>query len=218
MRTLLIIFLLWIGTSQTLLFAQTEPISSALAISEHPRILLPQAEVQALQQAIQADTHLRRVHHLILTQCDSLLQIKRSAMHAWRPERIQHKQVRETLRRLFALAYGWRLTNRQDYFARAKYELWQVLMLAQWNAERVENLAEITMATSIAYDWLYANLSPGDRSFVQRTILEKGLEAALAPRKSSWAVPSDNQKQVLNAGLTGLWPSTRPSRCWLGRS
>jgi hypothetical protein len=178
-----------------------DSIRADVTISEHPRLLLPQGEQLALQQAVQADTNLRLIHQLILTQCDSLLLTRRSALSGLQVGRIQHSQVREALRRLFALAYGWRLTGRQAYFDRAKFELWQVLMLTHWNPERVEDLAEITTAASLAYDWLYTHFSLKDRSFVQKTILKKGLEAALAPRNRNWLVPTDYQQQVANTGL-----------------
>ncbi|RRB01133.1 heparinase II/III domain-containing protein [Larkinella rosea] len=200
MRTLGIFILLWFGIRQTSAHAQLDSIRATATLSEHPRILLSQGEVQALQQAIQSDTSLGLVHQLLLAQCDSILLSKRSALSPTRVGRIQHSDVREALRRLFALSYGWRLTGRQAYFDRAKHELWMVLIV-YWHREQVEHLAEITTAASLAYDWLYSNLSPRDRDFVQKTIIKKGLEAAFIPRDSSWTVPTDYQKQVVNTGL-----------------
>ncbi len=200
MRILVIFLLLWIGTHQTSASAPMDSISAAVTISEHPRILLCQGEEQALLQVIQSDSSLRLVHNLLLSQCDSLLLIKRTALSSMRVGRMQHSDVREALRRLFALAYGWRLTGRPDYFDRAKQELWMVLIVFS-NPEQVEHLAEITTAASLAYDWLYVNLSTRERDFAQKTILQKGIEAALAPRDSSWSVPTDYQKQVINTGL-----------------
>ncbi|GAB3894883.1 hypothetical protein GCM10028803_10550 [Larkinella knui] len=122
-------------------------------------------------------------------------------MSSVRVGRVQYSDVREALRRLFALAYGWRLTGRQAYFDRAKHEFWMALILFSWHREQVEHLAELTTAASLAYDWLYVNLTPREREFAQKTILKKGLEAALAPRDSSWSVPTDYQRQVINTGL-----------------
>ncbi|MGM9508834.1 heparinase II/III domain-containing protein [Larkinella sp. GY13] len=200
MKILAIFLLLWIGTRQTSAYAQMDSISAAVIISEHPRILLRQGEEQALLQAIQSDSGLRLIHQVLLAQCDSLLLTKRTALSSMRVGRMQHSDVREALRRLFALAYSWRLTGRPDYFDRAKHELWMVLIVFS-NREQVEHLAEITTAASLAYDWLYINLSPRERDFAQKTILKKGLEAALAPRDSNWSVPTDYQKQVINTGL-----------------
>lgn len=200
MRILAIFLLLWIGAHHTSAFAQPDSIRPAVTISEHPRILLRQSEIPALQKAVQSDSSLRLVHQLLLNQCDSILLSKRRALGSMRVGRIEHSDVREALRRLFALSYGWRLTGRQAYFDRAKQELWMVLIVYS-HREQVEHLAEITTAASLAYDWLYVNLTPRERDFAQKTILKKGLEAALAPRDSSWAVLTDYQKQIINTGL-----------------
>ncbi|GAB3933932.1 hypothetical protein GCM10028804_50450 [Larkinella terrae] len=109
------------------------------------------------------------------------------------------------------------MTGRQAYFDRAKHELWMVLIV-HWHREQVEHLAEITTAASLAYDWLYGNLSSRERDFVQKTIIKKGLEAALTPRDSSWTVPTDYQMQVINTGLVFGALATYESQPALARS
>lgn len=183
------------------LWAQPDSVRFGVTLSEHPRLLLQKGEEQQLLKVIQADSSLTKIHQLIINQCDSLLLTRRTALGSVIAQRFQHRHVREALRRLFVLSYAWRLTGKEAYFARAKHELWLTLILAQWNREKLDDVAEITVATSLAYDWLYSNLSPTERTFVQNTIAEKGLLAIQAPRKSSWAPPTDTHKQMASTAL-----------------
>ncbi|WP_080059232.1 heparinase II/III domain-containing protein [Spirosoma aerolatum] len=195
------VLLIWILLCPLLLLAQPDSISLGVTLSDHPRLLLPKAEEQLLLKAIQSDSTLARIHQGLIAQCDSLVPIRRTALSALRVERFQDRDVREALRRLFVLSYGWRLTGKETYFQRAKSELWHTLILAQWNRERLDVVAQITVATSLAFDWLYPNLTPKERIFVQKTIAEKGLQAIMAPSDSSWTPPTDTQKQMANTAL-----------------
>jgi len=58
------------------------------------------------------------------------------------------------------------------------------------------------MAVSIGYDWLYNEISEGDRNTIKKAIIEKGLEPSLLTENSSWVKAYNNWNQVCNAGMT----------------
>lgn len=51
-----------------------------------------------------------------------------------------------------------------------------------WNPEHFLDVAEMTMALSIGYDWLYEVLSPKNRAKIRKAILDKGLKPSMDKR------------------------------------
>jgi len=61
----------------------------------------------------------------------------------------------------------------------------------------------MTHSFAIGYDWLYAALSPAERAWIRRAIVEKGLDAAIPiyRAKRSWTQVRHNWNQVCNGGI-----------------
>mgnify|MGYP001617353486 FL=1 len=124
---------------------------------QHPRILLLSGEENIIKQSIAANPTWKKMHEAILLSCDNLLD---------RPpvERIQIgrrllDKSREALRRIFQLSYAWRMTGEEKYFNRAEKELLAISKFSDWNPSHFLDVAEMTMAVSIGYDWLFPKLS-----------------------------------------------------------
>src|ERR1700730_3640964 len=93
---------------------------------------------------------------------------------------------REALRRLFFLSYAHRMTQQQKYLQRAERELLAISAFSDWNPSHFLDVAEMTMAVSIGYDWLYNNLSADSRAIIKEAILKKGIEPSLDPKNNGW--------------------------------
>src|SRR3984893_12558222 len=109
---------------------------------------------------------------------------------------------REALRRLFFLSYAHRMTQQQKYLQRAERELLAISAFSDWNPSHFLDVAEMTMAVSIGYDWLYNNLSADSRAIIKEAILKKGIEPSLDPKNNGWLKVEHNWNQVCNAGMT----------------
>ncbi|CCH53196.1 Heparinase II/III family protein [Fibrisoma limi BUZ 3] len=180
--------------------AQKDPIGPATKLPDHPRILLLKGEEGRIRQTIAADKTWNNVHQAMLGECDKLLAVAPV-------ERIQIgrrllDKSREALRRVFLLAYAWRLTGQQQYLQRVEKELLAVSAFSDWNPSHFLDVAEMTMAVGIGYDWLYNDLSPASRSAIKAAILKKGIEPSLDPKFNSWLTATHNWNQVCNAGMT----------------
>lgn len=189
----------WLLSSVSVL-GQADHIQATTRLPAHPRLLLLGGEEAAITKTIAADKAWDKVHQAILTESDRLLPLAPV-------ERIQIgrrllDKSREALRRVFFLSYAWRLTQEQKYFRRAEKELLAVAAFRDWNPAHFLDVAEMTMAVAIGYDWLYRDLSPASRSAIRAAILEKGLEPSLDPKHNSWLKVSHNWNQVCNAGMT----------------
>lgn len=180
--------------------AQVQALDSTMPIHNHPRILMFAGEEEAIRQTISTDTVWRNVHNVIISASDSLLEkepIKRIQIG----RRLLDKS-REAIRRLFYLSYAYRTTSDKKYLLRAEKEMLAIAAFSNWNPSHFLDVAEMTLAVSIGYDWLYNDLSVASREIIQEAILKKGLEPSLDPKHNSWLTVEHNWNQVCNAGMS----------------
>lgn len=180
--------------------AQTDHIGNALQATSHPRILLRNGEEEGIKSLLRADKTFDNVHQAILAESNTLLNVPPV-------ERIQIgrrllDKSREALRRLFLLSYAYRMTHQTNYLQRAEKEMLAIAAFSDWNPSHFLDVAEMTMALAIGYDWLHNDLSPSSRSAIKEAILKKGIEPSLDAKNNSWLKASHNWNQVCNAGMT----------------
>ena len=180
--------------------AQDKPLGPTTKFPGHPRILLLKGEEVPLKQAITADKTWSSVHQVILTECDNLLTV--APVERIQVGRRLLDKSREALRRVFFLSYAWRMTGQSTYAQRAEKELLAISAFSDWNPSHFLDVAEMTMAAAIGYDWLHDELSEQSRSTIKEAILKKGIEPSLDPKYNSWLKASHNWNQVCNAGMT----------------
>jgi hypothetical protein len=185
---------------QLSVLAQSNQIIARTNMPGHPRLLLLKGEEERIKKTISSDKTWRKLHEAILTECDGMLE-------AAPVERIQIgrrllDKSREALRRIFYLAYAWRMTHEPKYLHRAEKELLSVSAFSDWNPSHFLDVAEMTMAVSIGYDWLYTDLSEQSRSVIREAILKKGIEPSMDPKNNGWLRSSNNWNQVCNAGIS----------------
>ena len=180
--------------------AQTDSVRANAKLPGHPRLLLLAGEEKKLLKTIEADPVRSALHRAILGECDNLLTVAP----------LERKQIgrrllsvsREALRRLFFLAYAYRMTGKKDYLTRAEREMLAVSGFSDWNPSHFLDVAEMTMAVAIGYDWLHGNLSETSRKTIREAIRSKGLEPSLVPKHNGWLNATHNWNQVCNAGIT----------------
>lgn len=180
--------------------AQTDSINLFLKADEHPRILLLKGEEDAIRQNIAADEIWKKIDGFLISECDNI--IGRPPVERVLIGRRLLDKSREALRRIFDLSYAWRMTSEKKYLDRATKELLAVSAFSDWNPSHFLDVAEMTMAVSIGYDWLYGGLSVTDRNIIKTAIMEKGLKPSLLPENSGWVKAFHNWNQVCNAGMT----------------
>ncbi len=192
-----LMFLLLAGQA---LMAQTGGSIQELKPADHPRILLLRGEEAAIRNTILTDEIWKKIDLFILSSCDRIIE-KPPVERVLTGRRLLDKS-REALRRIFFLSYAWRMTSQEKYFDRAVKEMTAVSSFADWNPSHFLDVAEMTMAVSIGYDWLYERLPDETRNLILKAIIEKGLNPSLKPENSSWVNVSHNWNQVCNAGMT----------------
>lgn len=180
--------------------AQDKTQSNLLAVPNHPRILLLEGEEAAIKMNITSDVTWKATHQFILDESDKLL-TKAPVERVLTGRRLLDKS-REALGRIFYLSYSYRLTSDVKYLKRAENELLAISAFEDWNPSHFLDVAEMTMAAAIGYDWLFKGLSAESKKIIRDAIINKGLNPSLESANNSWVKATHNWNQVCNAGMT----------------
>lgn len=165
---------------------------------EHPRLFVDDRQLPELLKRIEANPELKVLHEQIIKQADSLL-----AKHALKRVMTGRRLLsvsREAIKRLSMLSWAYRTTGNRVYLERAEQEMLAIAAFDDWNPDHFLDVAEMTTAMAIGYDWLYNDLSDQSRNAVRQAIVEKGLKPSFG--KHWWINTNNNWNQVCHGGLT----------------
>lgn len=190
------LFLLLSGGAMSCLQGQSLPTT----LPEHPRLLMTDNEMVEIKSAIESDENWAMVHRLMLEEAGRLLAIPVS-------ERVMEGKrlldvSRETLRRILLLGYASRITNEKKYAVRAIRELQAVAEFSDWNPSHFLDVAEMTTAVAIGYDWFYPALSSEEKELIRDAIIKKGIGPSLDSSYNAWLDRTNNWNQVCNTGIS----------------
>ena len=107
---------------------------------------------------------------------------------------------RTCLKRVTYLAFVHRVTGDDRYARRAQQEMLAAAAFSDWNPSHFLDVAEMTAALAIGYDWLFDALDPGARTTIRDAIVTKGLRPSLAG--GWWVKTTNNWNQVCHGGLS----------------
>jgi hypothetical protein len=169
-------------------------------IMGHPRLLLLKGQEEQIKNNIKAHPLWEKVHADLLNECEVILGLP-PVERVLIGRRLLSKS-RESLRRIFFLAYAWRMTHKKKYFNKCEEELLAVCQFSNWNPDHFLDVAEMTMAVAIGYDWLYVDLSAASRQLIGQAIISKGLTPSLDDKYNGWLRGNNNWNQVCNTGIS----------------
>jgi hypothetical protein len=179
--------------------AQDIKIPETTKYPDHPRILLLKGEEESIREGLKSQPVWSKMNAAIITESNHIIDLPLL-------ERIQIGRrllgkSRECIRRVFYLSYAWRMTGEKKYADRAEKEMLNVSQFSDWNPSHFLDVAEMTMALSIGYDWLYDVLPTESRKMISNAILKKGLTPSLIEEYNWFLKANHNWNQVCNAGM-----------------
>ena len=183
--------------------ATGQQLPDKIKLPDHPRILLIKGEEKSIRAAIAADPAWKKMHETIKSYCDVL--IDSVVLERVPPASALMNTLntsRKALRRIFFLSYVYRVTGDGKYAQRAKKELTAVCNFKDWNPPHFLDAAEMTLAVSIGYDWLYDKLSAYEKKLMEESIIKKGIEPSFDKKYNWFLEANQNWNQVCNAGMT----------------
>ena len=177
----------------------TKEVQSAFdqPIKPHPRLFITDTQLTKIKRNISSDKALQSYYNAMLKKADGILDNT--------PVKRQKTGIRllgvsrNCLDRVIHLSASYRLTKKQAYLNRAETELLAAAAFTDWNPSHFLDVAEMTTALAIGYDWLFNDLPDKSRKIIAAAILKKGIEPSL--KHKGWAYGGNNWNQVCNGGI-----------------
>ncbi len=177
----------------------SEYLSEDANIPAHPRILMNIEAEKAIREILVKDSIWLTVHDRLLHESSRML--SKSVVEFKFNGKSILKVAREARKRISYLSYAWRFTGERKFLDKAEKELLAVSHFKNWNPSHFLDVAELTMAVAIGYDWLYDHLPDSTRRILKEAIVEKGLKTSMDKEYTWWLEENSNWNQVCNAGL-----------------
>lgn len=170
---------------------------------EHPRLFINDKQLPGIMRNIQDSDELKILHQEFIRQADKLLNKK--PLERKLTGRRLLSVSREALGRLLALGWAHRTTGDEKYLQRAEQEMLTIAAFTDWNPSHFLDVAEMTTAMAIGYDWLYNDLPAQSRDIIRQVIVEKGIRPSLDTNKDGkplwWINATNNWNQVCNGSM-----------------
>ncbi len=168
---------------------------------EHPRLIATAQDMVRIRDVSQTNPDAKAIRSKLEKKGEAILNQAPVVYEIIGPRLLT--QSRRALDRIYTLALLYRLDGHAKWRDRAVAEMKAAAQFKDWNPSHFLDTAEMTHAFAIGYDWLYDALSPDERAWIRRAIVEKGLEPALAiyRAKRSWTLAVHNWNQVCNGGI-----------------
>lgn len=167
------------------------------AAKTHPRLFFDLDGAGVLRRAIAADPLMAAALEHV-EACAKTIETSRPV----RREKVGKRLLgvsRTCLKRVVYLAFTYRMTGDRRYLKRAQTEMLAAAAFPDWNPSHFLDVAEMTAALAIGYDWLYPDLDPAARTDIRQAIVVKGLRTSL--RGGWWVSTTNNWNQVCHGGL-----------------
>ena len=178
--------------------AQTSDLLTGLRPG-HPRLIITTADWNNLRARRAGNPELDALLTKIVSDARKALKLP---LQVYKKEGIRLLAVsREAVRRIQLYGFAYRITGEKVFLDRAQSELLNIAAFKDWNPSHFLDVAEMTTAVALGYDWLFEALPATARATLKQAIIEKGIKPGLAVQKG-WATTVNNWNQVCFGGLT----------------
>ncbi|MFH0965390.1 MAG: heparinase II/III family protein [Planctomycetota bacterium] len=177
----------------------------------HPRLILLEEDAAKLRMRVKEDAKLAGWYEKVKRSAERLLDAPPVKYELNRRGEMLGP-CQEAVSRVYALGLVHRLEGDGRFGRRLAREILSAAELSDWNPKHFLDLAELTHATAIGYDWAYGELSEEERARVREGIVHKGLIEGLREYRTpwpfvaehmnfNWSTCKNNWNQVCNGGM-----------------
>lgn len=177
-------------------------------ILSHPRLLFTESEEKEIIQRIPRDSLLTDLIELLRKEADKLLDVPLIKFPS-KPVNVNNTMLnisRSHLYRIITLGMAYRIFKETIYAEKAIDHILNVCSYPTWNPSHFLDVAEMSTAVAIGYDWLYPVLTDSEREIIISSLKEKALNLAVSeysePGHNSWSTRETNWNTVCNAGMS----------------
>jgi hypothetical protein len=166
---------------------------------EHPRLIFTMESQQRISTLASEDTLLQRSIETLMRLADQMISQPTVYYHLEGSHLLSRS--RDCLAKVMTLSMAYRLSGEATYARRALTEMKAAAGFPSWNPSHFLDVAELSAALAIGYDWLYESLSDEDRDIIRTALIEKGLKPGLEIYPDGFATKINNWNFVCNGGL-----------------
>ena len=166
----------------------------------HPRLLASGAELGGLREKVREDATRRALADAVVARAEAMHDV--SPVTRTLEGRRLLAQSRRAVKRVTTLAMAYHLTGDLRHARRAEEEMLAAAPFSDWNPSHFLDVAEMTFALAIGYDWLYDQLGEAAREAIRTAIVDKGVGLPFGSAHNGWVRASNNWGQVCHGGLT----------------
>ena len=169
-------------------------------LPDHPRLLVTGEDWDKIRHRVEADPLSGKVFALVRGNADRMLDqppVERTLVG-----RRLLDVSRLALERITALAMVARITGEERYARRAIEEMLAVIKFSDWNPSHFLDVAEMSLAVAIGYDWLYDKLTTEQRDEIAKALVDKGIQPSFVTPEPFFVQGTNNWNQVCHAGLS----------------
>jgi len=170
------------------------------APKEHPRLLATRADLAAVRESAEGDPVRQALARAVVREAD-LIEDLPPITRQLEGRRLLG-QSRRCVKRVVVLAMAYHLTGDVRYVRRCQQEMLAAARFTDFNPSHFLDVAEMTFALAIGYDWLYDRLDEAAREEIRKAIVEKGVILPLETQHKGWVRSRNNWGQVCHGGLT----------------
>ena len=168
----------------------------------HPRLIISASMLERLRRKLAEDKDAAALLKNLQEKADMMLTEAPVAQEK-SAENNMLEISRLAQKRIVTLAGLYLIEGKQTYLKRAKEEMKAIATMSDWNADHFLDVAEMTTALALGYDWLYDSLTEEEEEQFRKAILELGLKQGLQQYAEHkwWTFSAFNWNIVCNGGL-----------------
>src|SRR5699024_9573073 len=163
-----------------------------------PRLILTPTIKKQLKKSVKRDPVVKNVYKAIKLNANSILE-KPLLEHKKIGKRLLHVS-REMLYRMNILGITYVVEKDPQILDRINKEVVDVCNFKDWNPSHFLDVAEMSMAVSIALDWTEGRLPKPTIDLAKNALIEKGIKPSYG-KNMWWINGTNNWNQVCNGGM-----------------
>ncbi len=173
---------------------------------KHPFVLAEQEDFDKIKLNYlveDADEYINEIFGYAMSRADSLLNAP-VVEYIFDGDDGILEVSRQILSRVITLSAAWKVTGEEKYAARAFKELESACSYESWNPAHFLDVAEMALAMSVGYDWLFDYLTASQKELIIENVYEKAILPAVEGNILSqnwWIWSNTNWNTVCYGGI-----------------
>lgn len=142
----------------------------------HPRLIINKDDVERIQKSIKTDKNMAKWADNIMKNAYKTLSDPVYPYERYEDGKGQYQDIELCQNRLLTLGMAYQFTNDKRFAIRGFNEMEKICNFPTWNANySYLDVGELCALLALGYDWLYDGLTESQRTFLEKTIIERGL-------------------------------------------